>query len=169
MKKTIKIITCILFTLTCWNIAFAEEQTVLSASVSLNDRVPIELFGTWRVVSNLSKTDSPANFKKMGVDLWNLYRTGNVINLSNPMTGASASVNVEYIKNTTIRFTKEGVYDNQKLTDTVEITLNGTTFTGTNYLSLKTYSDSDKTLIIEKKASYNLKGDKISGMSILER
>ncbi len=148
---------------------YAEEQTVLSAGISLTDQVPVDLMGTWRVASKLNSTDSPTNFKLSGVDLWNLSKTGNVINLCNPMTGASASVNVEYVKGNTIRFTKEGNYDNQKLTDTVEITLSGNKFTGVNYLSLKTYSDADNSLIKEKTATYDLQGDKISGTSILER
>lgn len=150
-------------------VALAETSTVLSAGISLSEQVPVDFMGTWRVVSKLSETDSPVNFKKMGVDLWNLSRTGNVINLCNPMSGASASVNVEYVKDNTVRFTKEGNYDNQKLTDTVEITLNGDKFTGVNYLSLKTFSSADNSLVTEKTATYNLQGDKISGTSILER
>ena len=105
----------------------------------------------------------------MGIDLWNLSKSGDVINLCNPMTGASASVSVEYVKGNTIRFTKEGNYDNQLLTDTVEITLSGNKFTGVNYLSLRTYSDADNSLLKEKTATYYLQGDKISGTSVLER
>lgn len=164
--KFLILIICVSFS--C-SFVFAEEQTVLSAGISLTDQVPVDLMGTWRVVSKLNSTDSPANFKLSGVDLWNLSKTGDVINLCNPMTGASASVNVEYVKGNTIRFTKEGNYDNQKLTDTVEITLSGNKFTGVNYLSLKTYSDADNSLIKEKTAAYDLQGDKISGTSILER
>lgn len=169
MFRLIRVLILIICVSFCCSFAYAEEQTVLSAGISLTYQVPVDLMGTWRVASKLNSTDSPANFKLSGVDLWNLSKTGNVINLCNPMTGASASVNVEYVKGNTIRFTKEGNYDNQKLTDTVEITLSGNKFTGVNYLSLKTYSDADNSLIKEKTATYDLQGDKISGTSILER
>jgi len=169
MFKVIKLFILIIGISFGCSLVYAEEQTVLSAGISLTDQVPVDFMGTWRVVSNLNTTDSPANFKKNGIDLWNLSKTGDVINLCNPMTGASASVNVEYVKGNTIRFTKEGNYDNQKLTDTVEITLSGDKFTGMNYLSLKTYSDADNSLIKEKTATYDLRGNKISGTSILER
>lgn len=170
MFRTVKVILLIICVSFCGSsYAFEQPQKVLSASVSLTDQVPVDLMGTWRVVSKLNATDSPVNFKKMGIDLWNLSKSGDVINLCNPMTGASASVNVEYVKGNTIRFTKEGNYDNQLLTDTVEITLSGNKFTGVNYLSLRTYSDADNSLLKEKTATYYLQGDKISGTSVLER
>ena len=169
MLNSVKIFICLIYIVLSCNIVLAEPSTVFSAGISLNEQVPVDLMGTWRVVSKLSNTDSPANFKKTGVDLWNLSRTGDVISLCNPMTGASASIRVEFVKNNTVRFTKEGVYDKQKLTDTVEITLSGDKFVGVNFLSLKTFSEVDNTLVTEKTATYNLQGDKISGTSILER
>lgn len=147
----------------------AEAPTVLHAGVSLVKEVPSDLMGTWRVAAALKNTDSPYSFKKVSVDIWNLSRTGDVISLSNPFTGASASINVSYVNKNTIRFTKVGDYDKQKLTDSVEITINGNTFTGKNTLSLVTYSDTDNSVISEKKALYMLKGEKISGSSVIDK
>ena len=142
--------------------------TTLSAGISHDEEIPADLFGTWRVVSKLEATDSPSNFKNSGLDIWNLSKFGDVINLTNPVTGATAYVRVEYVKNNTIKFVKEGNYDNQTLIDTVEITLSGNKFTGKNYLSLRTYS-ADNSLKNKKTATYTLRGDKISGTSILEK
>ena len=155
----------------CFTVTLPIESyaTVLNAGISIDEEVPAELMGTWRVASKLEATDAPKNFKNSGVDIWNLSKTGNVINLCNPVTGAQASVRVEYVKNSTVRFTKEGNYDNQILTDTVEITLSGNKFTGKNYLSLKTFSADNNSLKSEKTAIYILRGDKLSGTSILER
>ena len=164
--KSIILIAC----LVCVNLTAisAEEATkTLSASVSLTEAVPADLFGTWRVLSKLELTDYPQNFKQSGVDLWNLSKAGNVISLCNPINGAEASVKIEYVESSTIRFTKEGNYDKQLLTDTVEITLSGNKFTGKNYLSLKTFSPIDNSLQNEKTAVYSLRGEKISGTSIL--
>ena len=149
--------------------AFAVDTPTLNAGISISEQIPPALMGVWRVVSKLKTTDSPSTFKKSGVDIWNLSKTGDVINLSNPFTGAEASVNVEFVKNNTVRFTKEGNYDNQKLVDTVEMTLSGNKFGGVNYLSLKKYSASDNSVLSEKTASYTLHGDKISGTSIMEK
>lgn len=153
------------------NFAYSMENagTTLSAGVSYEEMVPSEFIGTWRVVSKIAETDSPENFKKMGIDLWNLSKSGNVINLCNPITGASASINIELVNGNTIRFTKEGLYDNQKLTDVVEITLNGNKFVGVNNLKLQKFSSVDNSLILEKNAVYTIQGDKIYGENVLER
>lgn len=158
----------ILLTLMFQGMVFAESQTVLHAGVSLAREVPAALMGTWRVSAKLKNTDSPANFKQTSVDIWNLSRQNDVINLSNPFTGASASINVSYVNKNSIKFTKVGDYNNQKLTDCVEITIDGNSFSGVNTLSLETYSDADKSLINQKKAIYQLYGEKISGADVLD-
>lgn len=170
MLKNFKYLICIsLIVFGSPVFSLTEQPTTLSARIFLEEQIPTELMGTWRVVSKLAQTDAPENFKKMGVDLWNLSKSGNVINLCNPMTGASASINIELVRGNTIRFTKEGVYDNQKLTDTVEITLEGNKFSGVNNLKLQRYSSVDNSIVSEKTATYNLQGDKISGENVLER
>lgn len=145
----------------------AEESYTLRAGVSLVEKVPNSFMGTWRVSAKIKSTDSPQNFKQTSVDIWNLSKKGSVINLSNPFTGASATINVSYVDKNSIKFTKVGNYENQKLTDTVEISLNGDSFAGINTLTLVTYSDVDNSIIKTKQAVYHLKGDKISGSSIV--
>ncbi|CCY24717.1 unknown [Brachyspira sp. CAG:484] len=148
-------------------ISYADENYTLKAGVSLVEKVPSSFMGTWRVSAKLKNTDSPQNFKQTSVDIWNLSKKGSVINLSNPFTGASASINVSYVDGSSIKFTKVGNYDNQKLTDTVEISLKGDTFSGINTLTLVTYSDIDNSVIKTKQAVYQLRGEKISGSSIV--
>jgi len=139
----------------------------LKAGVSIVDSVPGNFYGTWRVLAKIDKQSGSVNFRPLAVDLWNLSRSGNVINLNNPFTGASGSVKMDYVDGNMIRFTKTGDYEgNQKLTDTVDLKLNGDTFTGINTLVLETYSALDNTLIKKDTALYILKGEKISGSSI---
>lgn len=139
----------------------------LTAGVSKVEMVPNSFYGSWRVIAKIDKQSSNGvYFKPQTVDMWNLSREGNVINLNNPFTGASASVTVDYVDGNIIRFTKTGEYDNKKLTDTVDLKLNGDTFTGINSLTLETFSIRDKSLIKKDTAMYVLKGEKISGSSI---
>ena len=131
------------------------------------DSVPNALYGGWRVVAKIDKQKGDTYFKPIAVDFWNLSRQGDVINLANPFTGASASVNVDYVEGNLIRFTKVGTYDtNKKLTDTVDLKLEGDNFTGINTLTLETFSNYDNSLIKKDYAIYILKGEKISGESI---
>ena len=145
----------------------SEENLTLQAGVSVIEQVPESFYGNWRVTAKLGETSDPTTFKPTSVDMWNLSREGDVINLCNPFTGASASITVSYVDNNIIKFTKTGDYDNKRLTDTVELKLEGDYFTGINKLTLETISDVDKSVLKEETAVYILKGEKISGKSIL--
>ncbi len=181
MKKILSILLFIFILLLSGSIApvFSEEQlseqgvkdenSVLQGGISVIEQVPESFYGNWRVSAKLGETSSPATFKPTSIDIWNLSREGDVINLCNPFTGASASITVSYVDNNIIKFTKVGNYDNKKLTDTVELKLEGDTFTGINKLTLETISDVDNTVLKEENAVYILKGEKISGTSISDK
>ena len=168
MLRVLISILIFVFMLIFQGVSVAGTPNVLYAGVSLAKEVPSDLMGTWRVAAKLTNTDSPQNFKSTSVDIWNLSRHNDVIKLSNPFSGASASINVSYVNKNSIKFTKVGDYNNQKLTDCVEITIDGNSFRGVNTLSLETYSEKDKSLINEKKAIYQLYGEKISGADVLD-
>lgn len=154
----------VLFILLIGSLGSAET---LKAGVSKISAVPNSFYGSWRVVAKLDKQSGSAYFKPQAVDFWNLSRTGDVINLNNPFTGADATIKLDYVEGNLIRFTKSGDYDgNKKLTDTVDLKIVGNSFTGVNYLTLETYSYKDKSLIRKDTATYILKGEKLSGMSI---
>ena len=144
-------------------IVFAE---VLKGGIEYE--VPVDFFGTWRVSSVLSDTDSPGNFKNKNNDIWNLYQKGDVITLTNPFSGATSSINVDFVNNNIVKFSTKGNFDGKILTDTVEITINKNEFEGTNIIVLETLSNVDNTVIKTATATYRLKGEKIAGMSIGE-
>lgn len=144
-------------------IGISVQSEPLKVGVSKIDMLPDDFFGSWRVVAKIDKQSGSVYFKPNTIDLWNLSRKGDVINLNNPFTGASASVKLEHVDGNIIRFTKVGDFDNKKLTDTVDLKLNGDTFTGINTLKLETFSTYDNSLIKTDTALYILKGEKISG------
>ena len=165
MKKLL--ITVLILFLTSSITVFAQDSIVLKAGISKINSVPKQFFGTWQVKSTLITTDSPKNFKPSSADMWNLRRSGNVIELRNPMTGAVAEIYLNDVNNNNITFSHEQKEENMKLTDTVKLRLNGNTFTGTNELTLKQkkiYGDQYE--IVTKTAKYKIEGQKISGTSI---
>ena len=165
MKRIL--ITVLIIFLTSSITVFAQDSMVLKAGISKINSVPKQFFGTWQVKSTLITTDSPKNFKPSSADMWNLRRSGNVIELRNPMTGAVAEIYLNDVNNNNITFSHEQKEENMKLTDTVKLRLNGNTFTGTNELTLKQkkiYGDQYE--IVTKTAKYKIEGQKISGTSI---
>lgn len=145
---------------------FAEQTYTLKSGVSMVDRVPKTLYGTWRVSSTRISTNSESTFKKNSVDLWNLSKSGNVITLDNPFSGAKASIIVDEASDKLIKFKKIGDYDDKKLTDIVQLRLSSDTFSGENTLILNTVSAADGAVIKSERATYKLTGEKISGSSI---
>lgn len=163
-QKKLRICASCLLVFLFINLAASHADTVLKGTVSI-DRVPKEFYGTWRVSSKLVSTNSEGLFKKSTVDLWNLSRMNDVITLDNPFSGAHASIMLDDIKGQAIKFKKVGnCEDNKKLTDTVQLTLGQETFTGVNYIKLDTISDGH--VIKTETATYDLRGEKISGTNI---
>ena len=145
--------------------SFAEDYT-LSAGVSVNE-IPKAFFGSWRITSKLDDTNSYGTFKPTGCDMWNLSRTGDIVTLSNPFTGAKAEISVRTVEGNLIVFSKKAPYDNKILTDTVSIRLDKNSFTGINTLSLESFSLLDNHLMKTETARYIIKGEKIFGENIL--
>ena len=139
-------------------------EKILKSGISMD--VPAGFFGTWRVKSSMKMSNAYSTFKSKGVDMWNLSRNGDVINLYNPNTGASANVNIKSVSGNVIIFTKEEKYDNKKIKDTVTLRLNGNTFTGLDEITLETFSLIDNSLIKSEHAKYDLKGTKVAGVSV---
>ena len=160
----------ILFTILLLFISSAvfAEDLILSTGVSINE-IPKAFFGSWRVSAKLVDTNSYGTFKPQSVDLWNLSRVGDKITLSNPFSGANAEISVKTVEGNLVVFSKRAPYDNKDLTDTVTIRLSGNSFSGINYLTLESYSLVDNHLMKTEHAKYTIKGEKISGESVLKQ
>ena len=174
MMKLLKLILILL----CFNLlllpvkaagttANSNGSYTLKAGVSVIDSVPNTFYGNWRVVSKLQRTNAPAKFNSSSVDLWNLSREGDVLNLSNPFTGASASLTLSQASDSNIKFTRVSeVQNNQRVTEVVELNLNKDYFTGTNTWYWQVMSDVNGQIVSTYTARYSVRGEKLSGMSI---
>ena len=103
MIKKILFIFVIIFLGVFFSTAQCNPTDTFKLGVSLIEEIPQMLFGAWRVSSELIETDSPEKFKKTSTDIWNLSKHGDVIKLSNPFSGASATVKLEYVKQNRIK------------------------------------------------------------------
>lgn len=168
MKKFLKTFL-ILFIIT---IAFipviAKDTYVLKTGVSI-DEVPDAIFGSWSVQAVIVDSSNYRKFKPKSTDLWNISRQGNVLNLSNPFTGASANVSINAAQGNVVSFTRKNHFDNnQVLIDVVTVRLNENTFSGINDIRLEQYSAVNNKLIKSDSARYEIKGQKLSGDSVLK-
>ena len=165
MKIFKRALIILLFTFFSVTNVFAEEFT-LKAGVSVND-IPKAFFGSWRVIAKLEDSNSYGTFKPQSIDFWTLSRVGDKVTLSNPFTGANAEVSLKTVEGNLIVFSKKAPYDNKMMTDTITLRLSDNNFSGINTLSLESYSLVDNHLMKTETARYVIKGEKISGESIL--
>ena len=156
MKKLL--ISAIVF-LTLFFFFFSE--TVIKGGVALSDRVPKGFFGTWKVTSVQTYTNNPMLFTEKSTDYWNLSKEDDVITLSNPVSGAIASVTVEEVKNNQITFTRRKTDRNENVTETPTLTLNGENFSGTDRIVIEKYKYGR--LVSTDIVEYRIKAVKVSG------
>ena len=163
MKKILCFVTVFFLVLT--NV-LADDNVTFTAGISVNE-VPVELFGSWKVTAKLDDTNSYRTFKPQSADLWTLSRTGDVITLSNPFSGATAQISLKTVEGNLIIFSKETPFENKVLNDIVSIRLNKKDFSGINTLTLKHISPVDGHVVKTENARYIIKGEKLSGEDVL--
>ena len=139
------------------------EGMVLQAGVSLSDKVPSGFFGTWKITSTISYTNNKDMFNEVTTDFWNLSKVGDVITLTNPVSGAEASVTVEDVKGNQIKFTHVTQNKNAKMTESPTLTLNGENFYGTDKIVIEKYKYGEK--VSSDVVIYKIKAQKTSGNS----
>ncbi len=142
--------------------SYTFKDGVLQGGVSSIKVLPKEFYGTWSVCSEMVESSHPDFFSKKGSHLWKLERIDNIIRLSNPSTGASASITVKEVKNKTASFTREKNTRKLREYENPKITVDGDTFWGTDVIITEYYTKSGR-LIETHYVKYKVKGERISG------
>ena len=160
MKK----ILFILLSLVC--MVLPVKAQVIEGSIAMSDKVPEEFFGSWKVVSVCTHSTNKEYFGSHSLDLWTLSRMGDVVRLSNPLSGAVADVSVSDVKGQTVKFEKRTNYPDEESIETPILTLQDDKFSGIDKIVIRTFKDGK--LIKEDYVEYKVKGTKISGIDALK-
>ena len=139
------------------------EGTVIKGGISLSNQVPKGFFGTWKVTSVQIYTNNPSLFTGKSIDYWNLSKENDVITLSNPVSGAEASVTLEEVEGNTIKFVRKQDKNDEKVRETPILTLDGENFYGTDKIVIEKYKYGEhiRTDIVE----YRITAQRVSGSS----
>ncbi len=161
MKRIITLIFVIVLS-SCANLNIAQAM-MLKTGISLSDQVPKGFFGSWKITSVMTYSNNPKIFNEVTTDYWNLSKEGDVITLSNPISGAQASVTVEDVQGNRIKFTHITKGKNAKMTEMPDLTLNGENFSGTDKIIIEKYKYGEK--ISEDIVEYKITAEKMYGNS----
>ena len=164
MKKTIILLT-IIFSFTNPQYTLA-ENIMLQAGVSITDKIPKNFFGTWKITSEIRESSNKKMFNNTTIDFWNLSKLNDVITLTNPISGAEASLTIEDVQNNQITFTHTTQNKNAKMIETPTLTLNGENFYGTDKIIIEKFANGKK--ISEDYVIYDIKAQKIAGNSVID-
>ena len=137
------------------------NSMVLQAGVSLSEQVPDGFFGSWKITSVMTYSSNPKIFNETTTDYWNLSKVGDVITLTNPVSGAKASVTVEEVKGNRITFSHEIKGRNGKMIETPSLTLNGENFHGTDKIVIEKYKYGE--LVSSDTVVYKITAEKLTG------
>lgn len=162
MKRTMKRILLIFIIFLCY---FAKAQT-LEGGVTLSDRVPKELFGAWKISAVCTQSTNRDYFDSTSIDIWIFSKIEDRILLTNPMSGAVASIGVNEVKGSKVKFEKKTELPDELSIETPVITIDGDSFEGVDRIYIKTTKNG--TLVKEDFIEYKVKGTKMSGFSFSE-
>jgi hypothetical protein len=137
---------------------------VLSGTVTKSKELPQEFYGTWSVSSVVLDTNEPATYYGRSSDIWTLQKNSDVITLSNPSTGASASITVNEVKGLKATFTRIENTDKTKEHEQVNITVDGDNFYGSDTIRIEHYRKGK--YLYTSIVKYDVIGKKISGPAI---
>lgn len=82
----------------------AGPARTIKAGVSKSLYLPEEMYGYWSVTGTLLESNSPTSFNRIMHNIWVLEQVGDSVVITNPISGASASVNVEKVEGQTATF-----------------------------------------------------------------
>jgi len=137
---------------------------VLSGTVTKSKELPQELYGTWSVSSAVIETNNPELYRKKGSDIWTLQRGQDIITLSNPVTGATASITVDEVKGNNAIFTRVNNNDKFREKERVNITVDEDRFYGSDTIETEYYKKGK--YLYTSVVKYDVIGNKISGPAI---
>ena len=158
-----KFFILISFLILFFNPQFAVSK-MIEGGITVTDRVPSGFFGTWRVIAARINTTNTQMFAPYSAEIWNLSKSGDVITLENPVSGAQASITVKDATESTFTFQRVTGDGSEKVTETAALTLIGDSFSGYDTMSVKYYKNGK--LLKEENVKYKLKAEKIGGEDI---
>lgn len=103
-------------------------------------------------------------FAPSSVEIWNLSKLNDVITLTNPISGASASITVKDATSDTFTFQRVTGDGEETVTETAKLILNGANFTGSDTMVVRTRKKGMPVKV--ENVKYTLKAYKVSGSDI---
>jgi hypothetical protein len=137
----------------------------LTASIKKTQFLPGEMYGQWSVSGKLIKTNAPPGFfPDQTQNVWQLERSGEAVTISNPVSGASATIQVDEASGNRAVFHRVShPRKNWMIIEVPTIVVNGNQLTGETFNQIKTFKKG--TIDQDYHAVYSLFAQRLSAPS----
>lgn len=143
---------------------FNVSRMTLNGSVTEIDKMPEEIYGKWAIHSTLLDASYPDDYRETTDDIWIFSRIGDYLTLTNPITTATATINIDEVVDNRARFSRESNKLLKREKETVQIAINENTFSGIDTFIIEKYKNGK--LILKDVVKYKVEGFKISGNNV---
>ena len=166
MKQNFLFIVLIIVTFIMQSGVGTVANTVLQGGVSKVEEVPDDFYGTWVVTAREISNPDHDLYASTSIDVWTLCRYGDIIVLSNPVSGASATITIDDVQGKTISFSRTSTSneDGEIGHETPTLTIKENTFDGMDKIVIKKYRNNQ--LFREDTITYGLKGKKVASCNL---
>ena len=147
-----------------YSVKVLPDKGILQGSISETKDIPAGLYGMWSVYSTIIQTNDYSSFNNKGSDIWSFAKDNDVITLTNPISGATASITVNEVHGNTAVFSRQTVTKNYKETEVAKITVEGDFFSGSDRIIVENFNK-DK-YIHPSVVEYKLRGTRLSGPTL---
>jgi len=139
----------------------SNERPTLNASVETIDKMPVAIYGQWAIRSTLIHANHPDDYRATTSDMWIFSKWDDNLTLTNPVTEATATINVDEVVNNNARFSRSSTSSKKHERETVQIAISDERFSGTDTFVIEKYKEGK--LISQDIVKYKLQGTKVSG------
>jgi hypothetical protein len=116
-------------------------------SVSESRFLPPDMYGQWSVRATLIRTNMPVeDISEVVYDIWLLENVGDTVSISNPATGAQASISVDEVNGNTAKFHRKVVSPGRVFIEQPTVTVDGDVMLGRTVHRYIRIKNSGKTL-----------------------
>lgn len=136
-------------------------RPTLNASVEAVDKMPVAIYGQWAIRSTLLEAQHRDEYKETTSDMWIFSKWAGYLTLTNPVTEATATINVDEVVNNRAKFSRTSTTPRKHERETVQISIENERFSGTDTFVIEKYKNGK--LISQDVVKYKLQGTKVSG------
>jgi hypothetical protein len=137
MKPFFSLGVALVLSLSAMSLTAIAQMKPLEAGVTKVDYLPPAMYGHWSITGTLMDTNRPDGFPPVVNNIWILEQSGDRVIVINPVTGATAAVDVEQVQNNTAKFHRVDEDRRERIAESPTVTVDGDRLYGVTFQQVR--------------------------------